>query len=47
MWLLVIEYKNRKKRVRKFRYQEDAYKELAKMKEDGLIDYDKNCFRIL
>ena len=22
-------------------------RELAKMKEDGLIDYDKNCFRIL
>ena len=21
-------------------------RELAKMKEDGLIDYDKNCFRI-
>ena len=22
-------------------------RELAKMKADGLIDYDKNCFRIL
>ena len=22
-------------------------RELAKMKENGLIDYDKNCFRIL
>ena len=22
-------------------------RELVKMKEDGLIDYDKNCFRIL
>ena len=22
-------------------------RELAKMKDDGLIDYDKNCFRIL
>ena len=22
-------------------------RELAKMKEDGLIDYDKNCFRII
>ena len=22
-------------------------RELAKMKEDGLIDYDRNCFRIL
>ena len=37
MWLLVIEYKNRKKRVRKFRYQEDAYKELAKMKEKHIV----------
>ena len=22
-------------------------RELAKMKEDGLIDYDRNCFRML
>ena len=22
-------------------------RELAKMRDDGLIDYDKNCFRIL
>ena len=22
-------------------------RELVKMKDDGLIDYDKNCFRIL